>query len=452
MTRRSRARQVAFQVLYQDDLNPTSDPAEDDALLERRLRLPELVEFARELVAGVRRHREELDQAIGQTAANWSVQRMPATDRNVLRLGAYEILHSDTPDRVAIDEAIELAKRFGTAQSAAFVNGILDRLMHATPASESDISAARTTPKFWLFQVMYDWHPECWQRMVNAGVAAQDCPPDSVEEAPNVSDLSQMARGDMIVAALRNHRFAGYGVLTSDFCRGGPSLGIPHRRTGEPLHFSERFQCDWSVIPFDRDPPYIDCCHLKDRGYDIDLSPGRCVKRIDRETFEALKEALDGARVSKPAVEEDTRRIGRVRADTHEVTNRGGAESRREDLLTGEIIAAAIEVHRELGPGLLESAYEQSLCHELSLRGISFRRQVELPVEYKGIRLDCGYKMDIVVEDLVIVELKTVEKLLPVHEAQLLAYLKAYGRSVGLLINFNVPLLKDGIKRMVLNY
>ena len=130
MTRRSRARQVAFQVLYQEDLNPASDPADGAAFLERRLRLPETVAFARELVAEVRRHRGELDQAIAKTAANWSLDRMAPTDRNVLRLGAYEILYSDTPDPVAIDEAIELAKRFGTAQSAAFVNGILDRLMH----------------------------------------------------------------------------------------------------------------------------------------------------------------------------------------------------------------------------------------------------------------------------------------------------------------------------------
>ena len=130
MTRRSRARQVAFQVLYQEDLNPTSDPADGAAFLERRLRLPEMVGFARELVGGVRRCRDELDRVIAQTATNWSLDRMSPTDRNVLRLGAYEILYSDTPDRVAIDEAIELAKRFGTAQSAAFVNGILDRLMH----------------------------------------------------------------------------------------------------------------------------------------------------------------------------------------------------------------------------------------------------------------------------------------------------------------------------------
>ena len=133
MTRRSRARQVAFQVLYQDDLNPTTDPVDRADFLEQRLRLPEMVEFAAELVAGVRRHRDELDRTIAQTAINWSLDRMSPTDRNVLRLGAYEILHCDTPDRVAIDEAIELAKRFGTAQSAAFVNGILDRLIHEKP-------------------------------------------------------------------------------------------------------------------------------------------------------------------------------------------------------------------------------------------------------------------------------------------------------------------------------
>jgi len=131
MTRRSRARQVAFQVLYQDDFNPANDQAD---FLQRRLRLPEMIEFARELVAGVRRRRDELDRAIAQTAANWTLDRMSPTDRNVLRLGAYEILHCDTPDRVAIDEAIELAKRFGSAQSAAFVNGILDRLMHERQA------------------------------------------------------------------------------------------------------------------------------------------------------------------------------------------------------------------------------------------------------------------------------------------------------------------------------
>ena len=129
MPRRSRARAIAFQVLYQDDQNPKIAPAVGDQLICSRLQREELVNFARDLVAGVRRHREQLDKLIEDTAANWSLDRMAVTDRNVLRLGAFEILFSDTPDRVAVNEAVELAKRFGTAQSSQFVNGILDRLM-----------------------------------------------------------------------------------------------------------------------------------------------------------------------------------------------------------------------------------------------------------------------------------------------------------------------------------
>lgn len=129
MTRRSRAREVALQVLYQEDLNPGQSPARLDEFLRGRLQQRELVEFARTLVAGVRRNRGELDQMLAKTADNWSLPRMAATDRNLLRLGAYEILYLDTPGRVAINEAVELAKRFGTAQSAQFVNGILDRFL-----------------------------------------------------------------------------------------------------------------------------------------------------------------------------------------------------------------------------------------------------------------------------------------------------------------------------------
>jgi GxxExxY protein len=134
------------------------------------------------------------------------------------------------------------------------------------------------------------------------------------------------------------------------------------------------------------------------------------------------------------------------------VIDRSYAKVQRDDRITGQIIGAAIEVHRELGPGLLESAYEQCLCHELSLREMPFHRQVKLPVKYKGIHLDCGYQMDVVVADIVVVELKTVEKLLPIHDAQLLTYLKLLGCQLGLLLNFNVPVLKDGIKRMVNDY
>ncbi|MBI3536558.1 MAG: GxxExxY protein [Chloroflexi bacterium] len=118
--------------------------------------------------------------------------------------------------------------------------------------------------------------------------------------------------------------------------------------------------------------------------------------------------------------------------------------------ITQNIIGAAIEVHKALGPGLLESAYEECLCHELSLRKIPFERQKQLPIDYKGIRLEAGYRIDLLVANSVIVEIKSVEGILPIHEAQLLTYLRLADRKVGLLINFNVSLLKQGIKRLVL--
>lgn len=121
-----------------------------------------------------------------------------------------------------------------------------------------------------------------------------------------------------------------------------------------------------------------------------------------------------------------------------------------EKELTDKVIAAAIEVHRHLGPGLLESAYEECLCHEMELQGIFFERQKPLPVKYKGVRLDCGYRMDIVVDQKVIIELKCVDAIIAVHEAQLLTYLKLSGLKVGLLFNFHSKTLKDGMKRMVL--
>ncbi|MBX3412305.1 MAG: transcription antitermination factor NusB [Pirellulales bacterium] len=129
MSRRSRAREVVLQVLFQDDLNPGASPHDADQFLQERLKQPELIEFARSLVSGVRRNRQELDELVGKTADNWSLERMAATDRNVLRLGAFEILYTETPDRVAINEAVELAKRYGSAHSAQFVNGILDRFL-----------------------------------------------------------------------------------------------------------------------------------------------------------------------------------------------------------------------------------------------------------------------------------------------------------------------------------
>ena len=118
--------------------------------------------------------------------------------------------------------------------------------------------------------------------------------------------------------------------------------------------------------------------------------------------------------------------------------------------LSHKIIGAAIEVHRELGPGLLESAYDACLCHELDLRGIRFRRQVERPISYKGLVIDCGYRMDILVEDTIVLELKAVSAFLPIYDAQLMTYLKLTKCRLGFLMNFNVTIMKDGIKRVIL--
>lgn len=119
--------------------------------------------------------------------------------------------------------------------------------------------------------------------------------------------------------------------------------------------------------------------------------------------------------------------------------------------LTDLVIASAIDVHRALGPGLLESTYEMCLCHELSLRDAPFERQKPIPISYKRVTLDCGYRADLLVDRRLIVEIKAVEALAAIHEAQLLSYLKLGGWQVGLLINFNVQLLKSGIRRRVLN-
>jgi GxxExxY protein len=120
------------------------------------------------------------------------------------------------------------------------------------------------------------------------------------------------------------------------------------------------------------------------------------------------------------------------------------------DELSGRVIGCALEVHKQLGPGLLESAYERCLSHELLCAGIHHESQKELPIDYKGTKLDCGYRVDLLVDDTLIVELKAVGKLSPVHEAQLLTYMKLANVKTGLLMNFNVARLKDGIKRFVL--
>jgi GxxExxY protein len=122
----------------------------------------------------------------------------------------------------------------------------------------------------------------------------------------------------------------------------------------------------------------------------------------------------------------------------------------RYEELTEQILGAAIEVHKGLGPGLLESAYEECLCHEFNLRGLRFERQIKVPVMYKGINLDCGYQLDIMVAETVILELKSVERITSIHEAQLLTYMKLLGKPVGFIINFNVAVLRSGIVRKVL--
>jgi N utilization substance protein B len=130
MAKRSKAREVALQVLYQDDVNPEQELPDRDEFIRSRLRDDqELIVFAKSLIDGVRRNRTEVDALLAQTADNWSLERMAATDRNVMRLGAFEIIYTHTPRAVAINEAVELAKRFGSAQSAQFVNGILDKFI-----------------------------------------------------------------------------------------------------------------------------------------------------------------------------------------------------------------------------------------------------------------------------------------------------------------------------------
>lgn len=120
--------------------------------------------------------------------------------------------------------------------------------------------------------------------------------------------------------------------------------------------------------------------------------------------------------------------------------------------LTEKIIGCAIEVHKGIGPGLFESAYEECLCFELGRAGLLFQRQVPLPVVYKGVRLDCGYRLDVVVEGQIILEIKAVEKIIPIHEAQMISYLRMLDKRIGLILNFHSTVLKTGIRRIVNNF
>ncbi len=147
MSPRTRAREVALQALYQHDLNPDDTDAQSQALIARRLSGDaKLIEFAQSLLSGVLDRRTALDESLGQSAANWSMERMAVTDRNILRLGAYELLHTDTPGGVVINEAVELAKRFGDTQSGPFVNGILDRLLRQHEDATTDAAEIPSAP------------------------------------------------------------------------------------------------------------------------------------------------------------------------------------------------------------------------------------------------------------------------------------------------------------------
>jgi transcription antitermination protein NusB len=148
MTRRTRGREIALQVLYLLEQNPGIDPAEVRLFIERRLRDPRLREFAEELIAGVRAHQPRIDDLIAGAAENWRLDRMAAIDRNIIRLGAYEMLFCpDVPMKVAINEALELAKRYSTAQSSRFVNGILDRLQGANPDAPPEAVGPAPAPE-----------------------------------------------------------------------------------------------------------------------------------------------------------------------------------------------------------------------------------------------------------------------------------------------------------------
>jgi len=135
MSRRTKAREAALQVLFQDDMVEQVNPGQLDEYLQERLKQDDLVELARSLVDGVRKHRKEIDAMIEEAATNWAIDRMATTDRNVIRIAAYEMIFSDTPARVALNEAIEIAKRFGEADSGRFVNGILDRILNRAEES-----------------------------------------------------------------------------------------------------------------------------------------------------------------------------------------------------------------------------------------------------------------------------------------------------------------------------
>lgn len=194
----------------------------------------------------------------------------------------------------------------------------------------------------------------------------------------------------------------------------------------------------WDPIRFEGRPQHIEV--RRGVGH---AEGGDAVGDTDRRRLPPITRQRFGRRHGWPAS---------VNKRTFMTFDRGGEKrvTMERDPLTGQVIGSAIEVHRALGPGLLESTYEQCLAHELSLREISFRLQVELPVQYKGVRLECGYRVDVLVEEQLILELKSVEQVKGIHAAQLLTYMKLARVCTGLILNFNVEVLKDGITRFKL--
>ena len=183
---------------------------------------------------------------------------------------------------------------------------------------------------YWLFQVMWNWYPGSWPAMVNAGIAVQSYPHDWSNEPRNVKSLRQLKARDFIVAAFKQHRFAGYAKLRSDFYRGGPSLKIRHRRRNLELGFQERFNCRWTVLPLDRKRPYIKCDDVKMRG-DINLLHGCCVRQISKSTFQNLKRALDKAGARSFRSEDPLNGI--VKTDIEAVKVEEGMEGKKTRVL-----------------------------------------------------------------------------------------------------------------------
>lgn len=244
---------------------------------------------------------------------------------------------------------------------------------------------------YWLFLIMYDWPFRAyWQDMVKAGIAAQHYPPGWTNESCNVKALCQLRQGDFIVAAFRKHRFAGYGVLTSEFYRDGNSLEVYDPRTGRSYEFAERFDCHWTVLPFNGDKVFIDCKDLKAQGFDIDLIRGLCVKQIDRETFEILKSRLDKAgaqrffpQPNKARADNQDAETNGPASDVQKQDGHGGGFSKAEMNRQVESAAISFVTQQYETEGWKVTSVEDAKCgYDL----YCVKGSVEKHVEVKGVQ------------------------------------------------------------------